>query len=507
VGAGVKCGVQEFRKGKTKVKNRTETSPLARKNNTDRGGHDVSNLCNLHDVRKAGLVHIIRRKEDADALTAALDLKSCKTSKGRSMAATAIADWHQSYGEVFKDKTVRVYPCGDSDAEWAHAVLDSIQGCASQVKLIRLPGLHQAGQVSRWLTERTPKELRALIRKTAAWQLATMDTISAEVPDDDFEPTSLGVLLSQPPVPVDWVVQGLLQAGTVSMLTAKPKVGKSTLARNLALAVARGEEFLGRHVKRGEVVYLALEERRDDLVDSFRAMGAKGDEAISITDVADFDKAITLVRRDRPRLVVIDPIILLLKLRNVYDYAKTYAELGPLIRVARQTGTHILCLHHSSKLNKHEAIDSPIGSVAFGGLPSTVLTMRVARTYRTLQSVQRIGENLEETVLEFAADSQRIRLGAALGETEIAEMEGHMLDRLADHSLTQPEIEAAVVGRTTRKRHALRELKRTGKIILEGRGRRGDPYRYRKACSDVPGRGKKRRNKKSSVIGHSVLKG
>ena len=48
----------------------------------------------------------------------------------------------------------------------------------------------------------------------------------------------------------------------MSVFAAKPKVGKSTFARNLAMAVARGNPFLGRNTAKGPVVYLALEEIR-----------------------------------------------------------------------------------------------------------------------------------------------------------------------------------------------------------------------------------------------------
>ena len=47
----------------------------------------------------------------------------------------------------------------------------------------------------------------------------------------------LGELLSRPIVPVEWLWEGRLIAGTTSLIVAKPKVGKSTLERNLALAV------------------------------------------------------------------------------------------------------------------------------------------------------------------------------------------------------------------------------------------------------------------------------
>ena len=71
----------------------------------------------------------------------------------------------------------------------------------------------------------------------------------------------LGELLSRPEVPVDYLVEGMLVRGTVSCLVAKPKVGKSTLARWSCLAIANGTQFLGRKTRQGDCYYLALEER------------------------------------------------------------------------------------------------------------------------------------------------------------------------------------------------------------------------------------------------------
>src|ERR1700761_1428601 len=93
---------------------------------------------------------------------------------------------------------------------------------------------------------------------------------------------NLGELLSKPSVPVDWLVDGRLVAGSISMFASKPKVGKSTIVRHLALSVARGEPFLSWEVKQGEVIYLNLEERLEDVVEAFRSMGATDDDPIEI---------------------------------------------------------------------------------------------------------------------------------------------------------------------------------------------------------------------------------
>lgn len=299
----------------------------------------------------------------------------------------------------------------------------------------------------------------------------------------------LGDLLSRPVVPVDWVLQERLAAGSVSIVASKPKVGKSTLARNLALAIARGEPFLGWAVKRGTVLYLALEERSEDVTEDFRALGADGSEDILLADAGMALDVVTTLREKKPVLLVVDPLFRLLSVKDEKAYAEMYGALGPLIDVARQTGTHILCLHHSSKLTKTEAIDAPIGSTALSGAVSTLLVMKRTETYRTLQTVQRIGKDLPETVLHFDAATKRLSLGGSREMCEAANMAESIVavldGKAATEALTEPEIGDAVEGKTTLKRKALRDLTRQGKIVRLGTGKRGDPFRYA-SCFLVP---------------------
>jgi hypothetical protein len=296
----------------------------------------------------------------------------------------------------------------------------------------------------------------------------------------------LGDLLSRPVVPVDWILRGRLAAGSVSIVVSKPKVGKSTLARNLALAIARGEPFLGWPVKHGTVLYLALEERSEDVAADFRAMGADGSEDILLADAGTALDVVTILRERKPVLLVVDPLFRLLSVRDEKAYAEMYGALGPLIDIARQTGTHILCLHHSSKLAKTEAIDAPIGSTALGGAVSTLLVMKRTETYRTVQTVQRIGEDLPETVLQFDAATKRLSLGGSRENAEVQDVATKILACLDTARLTEPEINGVIEGRNSCKRRALRKLTEQGKIVRAGAGKRGDPYHYGKACTLVP---------------------
>ena len=71
-----------------------------------------------------------------------------------------------------------------------------------------------------------------------------------------------------------------LPRGGFSICAAKPKVGKSTLARNLAVAVSQGREFFGRATTQGRVIYLCLEEKRAEVARHFRQMKASGQNII-----------------------------------------------------------------------------------------------------------------------------------------------------------------------------------------------------------------------------------
>lgn len=326
--------------------------------------------------------------------------------------------------------------------------------------------------------------------------------------ESGFKLVELGDLLSRPVVPVDWVLRERLAAGSVSIVASKPKVGKSTLARNLALAIARGEPFLGWTVKRGTVLYFALEERSEDVAADFRALGADGSEDLLLADAGTASDVVTTLRERKPVLLVVDPLFRLLSVRDEKAYAEMYGALGPLIDVARQTGTHILCLHHSSKLAKSEAIDAPIGSTALSGAVSTLFVMKRTETYRTLQTVQRIGEDLPETVLHFDAATKRLSLGGSREVCEAANMAEAIvaaLDGKAEtEALTEPEIGNAVEGKTTLKRKALRDLTRQGKIVRLGTGKRGDPFRYA-SCFLVPGPMKNSGNKKLPARSTDVI--
>lgn len=284
-----------------------------------------------------------------------------------------------------------------------------------------------------------------------------------------------------------------MPSGGLSIMAAKPKVGKSTLARCLALAVAQGKDWLGFKTTQGTVFYLALEEKRAELRRHFEAMSATREDPLllfiepSPTDgLAQLRKAAEL---HQPVLIIVDPLFRLVKVRAGNDYVQVTGALEPLLALARQTGAHVLLVHHSSKRGSGDG-DGILGSTALFGSVDTALLLKRSEKYQTLSSIQRYGEDLEEVTLTLDPDTRIISTGPSRQEADTAEVMQAILEHLAglgeSERVTESEMKAKIEGRTTIKTQALGALIEEKKVTRNGTGKRGDPYVYSIATSLLP---------------------
>src|SRR5437868_424474 len=136
------------------------------------------------------------------------------------------------------------------------------------------------------------------------------------------QPIPLAEFLAQPPRPVRWIADGLIPAGGIVMIYGKPKVGKSTLARDLAYCIATGVPFLGRSVKQGRVLYLALEEHADQFRELWRRMHVSPEAAENIvvhpSSAPDDEMGwlASLIKSAQPTVVVIDTLFRLMRVQD-----------------------------------------------------------------------------------------------------------------------------------------------------------------------------------------------
>lgn len=303
-------------------------------------------------------------------------------------------------------------------------------------------------------------------------------------------PISLKELLAKPETPVNWLVEGIFPAGGLSCVVGKPKTGKSTLARQETLAIARGDDFLGRKTQQGPVVYYALEEKETEIRKHFLDMGVEGDEPIYSYSGGATKDAIeqigATIHEVRPVLVIIDPLFRLVRVKDGNDYAQMTQAIEPILRMARDTGAHLQFVHHAPKAEREEAGDAVLGSTAIFASVDTLFLIKRHESYRTIQTIQRYGDDIPETTLIFDKESRTITLGGGKEKADLNGVKEAIADYLSRQAepVTEAVIGSDVEGRTALKRKALRALVAEEKVIRHGKGGRIDPFRY--ALPDVP---------------------
>ncbi|MCI0461958.1 MAG: helicase RepA family protein [Gemmataceae bacterium] len=188
-----------------------------------------------------------------------------------------------------------------------------------------------------------------------------------------------------------WAVEGILPEG-LCVLAGKPKLGKSWLALNLALAVAEGGVVLGQvPVEPGRVLYLALEDTKRRLKGRLGKLLARTEAAApgALTMARTWPRqdgggwlALEdwLDRHPETRLVIIDtwPKFRPLKKRGD-DYQQDYDHAAEVKKLADRYGVTILIIAHCRKLEAEDPVDSVSGTLGLTGVADAVLVLRRER--------------------------------------------------------------------------------------------------------------------------------
>jgi 5S rRNA maturation endonuclease (ribonuclease M5) len=437
-------------------------------------------LYRLPDALKAETVYVVEGEKDVESLRAIGMIATCNPG--------GAGKWRREYAECLRGKHVIIIPDND-DAGRKHAsqVAESLAGKVASIRTLELSGLAQKGDVSDWLVSGgTRQELEQLAAAAPEFVPSPAKTETAGT----MRFTRVGDLLNEPEEEVRWLVEDHLPMGGDSLLVAKPKVGKSTLARCLALSVARGGDFLGRRTTQGTVFYLALEEKRSEVKRHFRAMGARADDPILIFCAPSPADGLAQLRdaaqREKPVLIIVDPLFRFTKIKDGNDYAAVTNALEPLHAFARDCGAHVQAVHHAGK--RGDGGDSVLGSTAIFAAVDTLLLMKRNDKYRTLSSIQRYGTDLEEITLEYDIESRTLSAGVAKADADEAETARAIIDYLATQldAVDERTIQGAIEGRTGVKSKALRRLVEEQRIRRTGSGKKGDPYLYKNSAFSPP---------------------
>jgi len=302
-----------------------------------------------------------------------------------------------------------------------------------------------------------------------------------------FSYVSIDQLLDLPEPRHRFALDGILPAAGSSLLIAKPKVGKSTLAQQLAVAVARGGTFFGKDVRQGAVLYHAFEEQDTEVARAFRSAaverGLPGYFHFGDAPTDRWEALRAAVEEHRPTLVVIDTLAYWMSIKDFNDYAQVGDALKPLHRFARTNDTHLMAVHHQGKVG-----ESPLGSTALSANVDTIMMLNETDQGRTLETKQRYGAPLPKTLLAFDADTRTLSLGGQVTDARKRDLDEEIMETIGRRTMAQTELQDTIGCRKESLTHALNRLVEAGVLIRtgHGKGRGSNPYMYELAPTYRP---------------------
>ena len=179
--------------------------------------------------------------------------------------------------------------------------------------------------------------------------------------------------------PTDFVIEGLVRIGGTTLLIGDPKLGKSQMSLDMALAVARGETFCGLATKKGRVIYYALEDGEDIVRDRVRMRGVAGlDEDIYIgttppvveDNVAILEEHIDAIQ---PTLIIIDTLRAVSVSGGKSENEASFADaIYRIAKLARERGVATVIVHHTVKATTGNPISDARGTSAIAGAVDVV---------------------------------------------------------------------------------------------------------------------------------------
>lgn len=306
---------------------------------------------------------------------------------------------------------------------------------------------------------------------------------STEIPEKGLGSLPIRELLEDENADISWVLDGALLEGGSSLIASDPKSGKSTLSRCLALAVASGQDFLGRRTNQGFVILIAIDEPRSLPRAHFKELGLTGDELINIitTPLVSYTakKLKEEIEIHNPILIIVDTLEKFLRPTDGNKYSEVVKMLGEVTACAAEHSVHVAFIHHENKSG--EGINKIMGSAGYGGGVDTTFSLQKKGNVRRLTTTgSRAGEDFNFVKLIkgndgwVRADEEQI-----IDVNEETEIQDTIINYLKGRDASpQQEILEAVGFEKMKVIAALNALVDSGVLAKKGRGRKGDPFQY-----------------------------
>lgn len=217
-----------------------------------------------------------------------------------------------------------------------------------------------------------PPDTKDLCEFFDSYSIETFRDITKESMNGNFHYKPLDLSLAPPDY--DWLVQGLICKGDVTLLVGEPNVGKSWVSMSLAVAMADNQQkWLGYEVNNhGKVLYVDEENPHDVVYHRLKQLGIDNYDNLrylhrqGVRLDRNFDKILDEAITYEPTLIVLDSL--------TRFHTKDENNAGEMARLfndsinvlCRETGAAVLILHHTNKSESNSSYIKTRGSSDIG---------------------------------------------------------------------------------------------------------------------------------------------
>ena len=230
-------------------------------------------------------------------------------------------------------------------------------------------------------------------------------------------------IMNTPMKPIEYCVDGLISQG-LFVLAGAPKVGKSWLALDMCLSIAKGEKVLGKETLCGHAVYLSLEDSLIRLQNRLYELTDEPSDNLNFAIMAEsisngLPEQIEYCRKrfDDLKIVVIDT---LQKVRNESEsgYSSDYKELSVLKSLADKLGVAIVLVHHTRKCSDSDPFNMISGSTGLSGcVDGSMVLIESKRGSRTAK-LHCVGRDIENQEINVVFESSRWKVSDEIKNIE-----------------------------------------------------------------------------------------
>lgn len=395
--------------------------------------------------------------------------------------------WTPELNKWFKGKCCYILADNDDPGrKHAQAVAQNLYGVAEEIRVVDLPGLPDKGDVCDWLDadETRTADLINLCQSQSIWT----PNNSAEQSGDKLGFISAYDLGNMTFPPIKYIIPGYIPEGA-TLLAGAPKLGKSWLVLDMALAVAHGGYCLGDvKCEQGDVLYAALEDNhrrlQSRLKKVFTYAGIRPElpkRLILKTEWPRFGaggiEAFKAWLDDHPdaRMIIVDVLAMFRALGKGKDqspYEADYLPIKALQGLAAEYGVAIIIVHHTRKsVADTDPFDAISGTLGLSGAADTALVLRRDSAGVTLYGRGRDIEEFE-TALQFSKQDCRWQVLGAASDVRRSDERVDILQALLENKDPMPpaDIAAATGNKPGNVRKLLHHMAKDGQVLKKGRG-------------------------------------